>query len=119
MSEAGAAEPPSSGWWDRRRDLAGYVLTPLCTLVAAPVVACCAGLLASDGGPYPSVCEPVRAVDGCEERVLGVAAGYILSFVALWLVLWLLPWWRGLRVVRILLAVVALAVAVALALRLV
>ncbi|WP_146603531.1 hypothetical protein [Micromonospora endophytica] len=111
------AAPPRPGWRDRRRDLAGYLLVPLFTLIAAPVVACCAALLANDGGPYPEVCEPVRAVNGCEEEILGIAAGHILVAAALWLLLWLLPWWRGLRLVRIVLAAIAFVALTTLAIR--
>ncbi|MFY1573397.1 hypothetical protein ACN26Z_00685 [Verrucosispora sp. WMMD703] len=117
MSEAESTEPHRHGRLDRHRDLTGYVLTPLLTLAAAPLVACCTALLADDGQAYPSVCDPVRAVNGCEERVLGIVAGHVLSFAALWLLLWVLPWWRGLRMARILLAVIASAVVVALVLR--
>ncbi|WBB48675.1 hypothetical protein O3597_26980 [Verrucosispora sp. WMMA2044] len=117
MSGAESSEPPRRGRLDRHRDLTGYVLTPLYTLVGTPLVACLTALLAEDGQPYPSVCDPVRAANGCEERVLGIVAGHVLSFAALWLLLWVLPWWRGLRLARILLAVIASAVVVALVLR--
>ncbi|MFC7549032.1 hypothetical protein [Plantactinospora sp. GCM10030261] len=111
------------GWLkDRRRDLAGWLVTPLLTLVAAPVVACMAGVLASfrDGSlSQPALCREALADNRCEETTLGVIGGHVVIAGALWLLLWMIPWWRGLRTPRILLAVAATVVLALLPVRLV
>ncbi|RLP87670.1 hypothetical protein EAD89_18405 [Micromonospora sp. BL4] len=104
---------------DRRRDLAGWLVTPLFTLVAAPVLACFAGVLGSLGdknGP-PALCEEAMAENMCEEASLGVIGGHVVISSAMWLLLWVIPWWRGLRTVRVLLAVAATVVLVLLPVR--
>ncbi|WP_406106170.1 hypothetical protein [Micromonospora globbae] len=114
MADTETVAPPGRGWPDRRRDLAGWLLTPLYTIVGAPVVAGCIGLVVMTGGAQrPEFCASVRADNGCEEKVLAVLGGHAVLFGALWLSLWALPWWRGLRVPRIVLAVVAFGVLVA------
>ncbi|MBY8871823.1 hypothetical protein K7640_08215 [Micromonospora sp. PLK6-60] len=98
---------------DRRRDLAGWVVTPLLTLVAAPVLACAAGLLASLLHPSPhspALCQQALADNRCEETTLRVIGGHVAIAGGLWLLLWVVPWWRGLRPLRILLAVAATVV---------
>ncbi|WP_157740204.1 hypothetical protein [Micromonospora auratinigra] len=89
-------------------------MTPLLTLVAGPVVAGCLGMLVTLGDQSePAFCDRVRAENGCEEATLAMLAGHAVGFAVLWLLLWAVPWWRGLRAVRILLALVAVMVLVA------
>lgn len=104
---------------DRRRDLAGWLVTPLFTLVAAPVLACIVGMLGNLGdhnGP-PALCEQAMADNMCEETSLGVIGGHVVISGTMWLLLWIIPWWRGLRTVRVLLAVAATVVLVLLPVR--
>ncbi|WP_431879053.1 hypothetical protein [Micromonospora marina] len=105
---------------DRSRDLAGWLVTPLFTLVAAPVLACVAGVLATfaagnDG--TPALCAESKAYNLCEETILGVAALHVAIAGGIWLLLWVLPWWRGLRTARVVLAVAATVVLVLLPVR--
>ncbi|MCI4063434.1 hypothetical protein MRQ36_12945 [Micromonospora sp. R77] len=107
-------------WPDRRRDLAGWLLTPLVTLVAAPVTAGAVGVLILLGGGFsqsPTFCESVVSDNRCEEKTLAMLGEHAVLFGAVWLLLWLVPWWRGLRTPRVLLAVVATLVLVAAPLR--
>lgn len=98
---------------DRRRDLAGWLLTPLYTLVGAPVLAGCVGIVAVLGSNRPpEFCAAARADNACEEATLAMLGGHAVLFAAMWLLLWLVPWWRGLRIPRILLAILAAAVLV-------
>jgi hypothetical protein len=101
-----------TGGLDRRRDLPGWVLTPLVTLVLGPASAAFIGvIMALQGvGSAPVPCEQVAADNGCEELTLGLLGGHAVGFGLLWLLLWLMPWWRGLRAARIWLAVAACAV---------
>ncbi|WP_433535186.1 hypothetical protein ACQPZK_24275 [Micromonospora sp. CA-249363] len=104
---------------DRRRDLAGWLVTPLFTLVAAPVLACGVGLLGNIGdhnGP-PTLCEEAVVDNICEETSLGVIGLHVAIAGVMWLLLWIIPWWRGLRTVRVLLAVAATVVLVLLPVR--
>ncbi|MEV0398407.1 hypothetical protein [Polymorphospora rubra] len=106
---------------DRRRDLAGWLVTPLFTLVAAPVLACIVGVLANLGNDAmhtPALCEKAMANNMCEETTLGVIGGHAVVSGAMWLLLWVIPWWRGLRTLRVLLAVAATVVLALLAVRL-
>ncbi|WP_146766702.1 hypothetical protein [Micromonospora noduli] len=99
---------------DRHRDLAGWLVTPLFTLVAAPVLACLVGVLGSLGdhnGP-PALCKEAMAENMCEETSLGVVGVHVVISGVMWLLLWVIPWWRGLRTVRVLLAVAATVVLV-------
>lgn len=98
---------------DRRRDLAGWLLTPLYTLVGAPVLAGCVGMIVVLGADQPpELCAAARADNTCEETTLAMLGGHAVLFAVMWLLLWLVPWWRGLRILRILLAVLAAAVLV-------
>lgn len=104
---------------DRRRDLAGWLVTPLFTLVAAPVLAGIAGGLATlavNNAP-PALCEETTAYNMCEESILGVIGRHVVISAAMWLLLWVIPWWRGLRTLRVLLAIAATVVLVLLPLR--
>ncbi|MEV6811155.1 hypothetical protein [Micromonospora sp. NPDC051296] len=95
-------------------------MTPLFTLVAAPVLACIAGVLASLGNNAtrtPALCAKAVADNMCEETTLGVIGGHVVISGAIWLLLWVIPWWRGLRTLRVLLAVVATVVLVLLPVR--
>ncbi|MGW5557922.1 hypothetical protein ACWER9_11930 [Micromonospora sp. NPDC003944] len=106
---------------DRRRDVAGWLVAPLFTLVAAPVLACIAWFTADffyNSHSTPSLCEEAVADNMCEETTLAVIGQHVLITGGIWLLLWIIPWWRGLRALRILLAVVATAVLVLLAVRL-
>ncbi|MFF0234310.1 hypothetical protein [Micromonospora sp. NPDC005254] len=104
---------------NRRRDLAGWLVTPLFTLVAAPVLAGIVGVLGNFGdhnGP-PALCKKAVADNMCEETSLGVIGTHLAISGAMWLLLWIIPWWRGLRTVRVLLAVAATVVLVLLPVR--
>lgn len=105
---------------DRRRDLAGWLVTPLFTLVAAPVLACIAGVLATlaaENNAPPALCAETKAYNMCEESILGAAGLHVVISAGMWLLLWVLPWWRGLRTLRVVLAVAATVVLVLLPLR--
>jgi hypothetical protein len=105
---------------DRRRDLAGWLLTPLVTLVLGPAVAASVGLLILLWGgldEIPDVCAETVADNRCEEISLEMISQHVAVFAVLWLALWLLPWWRGLRGVRIAIAVLACVVLVVAPLR--
>ncbi|MEV1013487.1 hypothetical protein AB0I89_26810 [Micromonospora sp. NPDC049801] len=104
---------------DRRRDLAGWLVTPLFTLVAAPVLAGIVGVLGNIGdsnGP-PMLCKEAIADNSCEETSLRVIGVHVAIAGTMWLLLWIIPWWRGLRTVRVLLAVAATVVLVLLPVR--
>jgi hypothetical protein len=104
---------------DRRRDLAGWLVTPLFTLVAAPVLAGIVGVLGNlphQSGP-PPLCETAVADNMCEETSLKVIGTHVAISGVMWLLLWIIPWWRGLRTVRVLLAVAATVVLVLLPVR--
>jgi hypothetical protein len=106
---------------DRRRDLAGWLLTPLVTLVLGPALAVAVlALMAlyTDLGTTSDACRAAAAGNRCEEITLGMLGGHAVLFGVLWLLLWLTPWWRGLRTARMALAVVACLVLVAAPLRL-
>ncbi|MEV4657804.1 hypothetical protein [Micromonospora sp. NPDC049301] len=113
------ARPPAlarAGRLDRRRDLAGWLLTPLTTLVVAPVVAAALGIVVLVGGAFdraPALCESALGDNRCEEVTLGMLGEHAVISAAVWLLLWLVPWWRGLRKLRILLAIIVCAVLVA------
>ena len=105
---------------DRRRDLAGWLLTPLITLVLGPAVAAAVGMLMVLGeafGEVPEVCAKTLADNRCAEITLEVVGQHVAVFGVLWLALWLLPWWRRLRGLRIGIAVLACLVLVAAPLR--
>ncbi|MFY1617074.1 hypothetical protein [Micromonospora sp. WMMD736] len=104
---------------DRRRDLAGWVVTPLFTLVAAPVLAGIVGVLGNMQNDHrtPALCEEAIADNMCEETSLGVIGLHLAIAGVMWLLLWTIPWWRGLRTVRVLLAVAATVVLVLLPVR--
>ncbi|MFD2764266.1 hypothetical protein [Micromonospora eburnea] len=55
----------------------------------------------------PEFCAEARLDNRCE-TTLAMLAGHVVLFVVLWLV----PWWRGLRTLRILLAILAAVVLV-------
>jgi hypothetical protein len=113
VPDSGGA-PPRPSRPNRRRDLAGWLLTPLLTVVTAPALAFAVGvaLLVAPSTGSPPMCDSVRAENGCEEATLAMWGAHGVVFAVLWLLLWLLPWWRSLRVPRNLLAVVATLVLV-------
>jgi hypothetical protein len=120
MSEPDVAQLPRAGWLDRSRDLAGWLLTPLITFVVAPLTAGIAAvflLLAGGFGRTPVICESAVAHNGCEETTYRVLGEHIILFAVVWLLLWVVPWWRGLRPLRVLLAIVAFAVLIAMPIR--
>ncbi|MET8118811.1 hypothetical protein [Micromonospora sp. NPDC005291] len=119
MSETDDAGSGRANWLDRRRDLAGWVLTPLVTLVVTPVLAGCTAMVTVLGADQPpALCEAVRSENGCEEATLTVLGAHLAVAAGMWLLLWLVPWWRGLRVPRVLLAVAVAGVVIAVPLRL-
>ena len=114
-------ETAAAAGFDRGRDLRGWVVVPVTTLVVAPLVAGSLGLLmvlAGGLGEAPSICAE-SAENQCEEITLNALGEHVALFGALWSLLWLTPWWRGLRTARIVLAVVAGAVLVLAPLRMV
>ncbi|WP_156312972.1 hypothetical protein [Micromonospora sp. HK10] len=116
MPVAPLSEPTRSGWLDRRRDLRGWLLTPLTTLVVAPVTAGAVAMVMLVGGAFdgtPALCEPAVGENRCEEVTLGMLGEHVVLAAAVWLLLWLVPWWRGLRKLRLLLAIIVCAVLVA------
>jgi hypothetical protein len=91
---------------DRRPDVLGYLLIPVVTIFAAPVLVAILGVVILGGGSGPpAICDEVRAVNGCEELTWSLVGLHVLGFLVLWAGLWALPWWRGLRTPRLLLAV--------------
>ena len=107
------AELPRVGRVNRCRDLAGWLVTPVVTLVVGPVLAALVGfgmVAGEDNRTPPSICRSQTAVNGCEETTLRVLGEHVLLFAVLWAALWLVPWWRGLRGLRIALAVLAAVV---------
>jgi hypothetical protein len=104
----------------RRRDLVGWIATPLATLVLAPALAISMGILVAESSTaYPQMCAAAAATNGCQETVYAMVAVHARFFLVGWLLLWALPWWRGLRPYRIVAAVLVGAVLVAAPLRLV
>jgi len=113
---------PGMSGFDRGRDVRGWVVVPLATLVVAPLVAGSLGLLMVIGGGLgeaPSICAARPGQNQCEETTLATLDEHLVLFGALWLLLWLTPWWRGLRAARIVLAVLAGAVLVLAPLRMI
>ncbi|SDT72687.1 hypothetical protein SAMN04489716_6469 [Actinoplanes derwentensis] len=103
------AEPEARGiaaWGsDRRRDLLAYIGVPLGTLFAAPALVLFWGIvILGSSTSSPAICDGVRVVNGCEEATWLVIRVHVLGFLGLWALLWVLPWWRGLRTPRALLA---------------
>ncbi|WBB70786.1 hypothetical protein [Micromonospora sp. WMMD812] len=118
MPEVEVAELTHIGRLDRRRDLAGWLFTPLVTLLAAPVIAGCVGMVVVLGADKPpALCASSSTDNRCEETTLAMWGEHAALFAAAWLLLWLVPWWRGLRVPRVLLAIIATAVVVAVPIR--
>jgi hypothetical protein len=97
-------EPKSAA--GQQRDLAHWLLMPWVTLiVAGPVFLASTGLALLDYGTCTAAdqgCASAQASRIWSWFTIGV-------FVAGWLSLWCLPWWRGLRRVRTIVAVAALA----------
>ena len=105
---------------DRGRDLRGWLVAPLVTLVLAPALAISIGILVAESSTsYPGICDAAAATNGCEEAVVAMFALHARIFAAGWLLLWALPWWRGLRPYRIGAAIVVGAVLLGAPLRLV
>jgi hypothetical protein len=101
----------------RERDLVGWLLTPIATLVLAPPLTMVLGFVLFTGSSSPAICHDVAGANGCEERTLGLIGEHGVIFIGLWLLLWVLPWWRSLRRWRIGMAVVAALVLLALPVR--
>jgi hypothetical protein len=96
---------------DRRRDLLAYIAVPVVTLFAAPMLVIFWGIvILGSGNGAPSMCDEVRAVNGCEELTWSLIRAHVLGFLGLWALLWALPWWRGLRQPRVMLALASGAV---------
>jgi uncharacterized membrane protein len=105
---------------DRRRDLRGWLITPLLALLLAPAATASVGvLIAKYSTAYPRFCAKVLAENRCEETIAAIVVTHARIFAAGLLLLLVIPWWRGLRPYRIWLAVMAGAVLVAAPLRLV
>jgi hypothetical protein len=93
---------------DRGRDLAGWLITPVVTLVLAlAVTGIMLLLLVGTSSLYPSVCDGVEAVNGCGEKVRDLLVLHFRIFAVGWVLIWAIPWWRGLHKFRIALAVLA------------
>ena len=75
------------------------------TLFAAPfLVLALALVILGNSSEAPAICDGVRAVNGCEELTWRVVRVHVLGFLGLWALLWVVPWRRGLRRPRVLLA---------------
>lgn len=83
---------------DRSRDMRGWLTTPLVTLLLAPGIAISLGILVSLSSTSP--------VDTGERAADDMLVLHARIFAVGWLLLWALPWWRGLRGIRIGAAVV-------------
>ena len=108
-----AAEIERIGWLDRRRDLVAWLVTPLATLIFAPMAAGALGLFLWQQGDLdksPAICKAVLADNGCEETTLSMLGEHLVFFGAAWLLLWLVPWWRGLLLPRVALALAVSAI---------
>lgn len=108
-----AAEIARVGWLDRRRDLVAWLVTPLVTLIFAPMAAGAVGLFFWQQGDLdksPAICKAVLADNGCEETTLGMLGEHLVFFGAAWLLLWAVPWWRGLLLPRVALALAVSAI---------
>jgi hypothetical protein len=76
-------------------------------------------MLALFGNDTAAPCEQSLLENRCEETTLRLLGLHGVLFGLLWLLLWAVPWWRGLRTPRIVLALVAGAVLIAAPLRMV
>jgi hypothetical protein len=88
-------------------------VTPLVTLIFAPMAAGALGLFFWQQGDLdqsPAICKAVLADNGCEETTLGMLGEHLVFFGAAWLLLWLVPWWRGLLLPRVALALAVSAI---------
>jgi hypothetical protein len=94
---------------DRSRDIPGWSLTPLVTLLLAPALAVSMSILVAASSTSTTAEQTADSTLVLHARI----------FVAGWLLLWALPWWRGLRDIRIGAAAVIGAVLVVGPLRLV
>ena len=101
----------------RPRDVAGWLLTPVSTLVLAPPLTMILSVALLAGGGPPALCERVTTANGCEELTLGVIGEHAVAFAVLWLALWVLPWWRSWRRARIVIALIASLVLLAIPVR--
>ncbi|MBB2947476.1 hypothetical protein FB565_007247 [Actinoplanes lutulentus] len=101
----------------RERDIVGWLLTPIATFVLAPPLTMILGFVLLTGDSSPAICRGVATANGCEELTLGLIGEHVVIFAALWLILWALPWWRSLRRARIVLAVIASVVLLAVPIR--
>ncbi|GAB4107425.1 hypothetical protein GCM10028790_64440 [Micromonospora taraxaci] len=83
------------------------------------MLACIVALLGNlgDHNGTPALCEKAVADNMCEETSLGVIGTHGAISGAMWLLLWIIPGWRGLRTVRVLLAVAATVVLILLPVR--
>jgi hypothetical protein len=96
---------------DRRRDLLAYIAVPVVALFAAPALVAFLGIaILGSTSEAPSMCDEVRVVNGCEELTWSLIRAHVLGFLGLWALLWVMPWWRGLRTPRVLLALASGAV---------
>ncbi|BAL89088.1 hypothetical protein AMIS_38680 [Actinoplanes missouriensis 431] len=112
MAEAGTAAPAR-----RERDITGWLITPVATLVLAPPLTMILGMVLLNGDSAPAICHDVAVANGCEELTLGLIGEHVVVFSLLWLALWALPWWLSLRRVRTIVAVVAAVVLLAIPIR--
>jgi hypothetical protein len=101
----------------RERDLVGWLVTPIATLVLAPPLTLILAFVILTGDSAPAICHDVAGANGCEELTLGLIGEHAVVFIALWLLLWVLPWWRSLRRWRIGVAVLASLVLLAVPVR--
>ncbi|MFI5495572.1 hypothetical protein [Actinoplanes sp. NPDC051859] len=122
----GPRAPTDRRRFDRSRDVRGWLLTPLAALLVGSAVAF--GLLVlvvegySDSSPYgysmTAFCIS-QELNGCEEAGLRWLGWGLRAFVVTWGAMWLLPWWRGLRPVRLGLAATVVLVMAAVPARLI
>lgn len=103
---------------DRHRDVAAWVTTPVVTLLVGPVVGFCTVAALSGLRTSPMLIDCTGGDNGCYQGQTSAIAHHVVAFLIGWLLLWCLPWWRGLRRVRILVAVLTVLPLVLLPIRL-
>jgi hypothetical protein len=97
---------------DRTRDLANWLTVPFVTLIAGPLLAVCTGVvltLLSHAGVSSLTENACTSTEGnvgldCYAAETALIQRHLAAFLIGWLLLWCLPWWRGLRRARLLIA---------------
>jgi hypothetical protein len=106
----------ADGVLDGTRDIVYWLLTPLLTILIGPALTASIGFLVvvSDNGEFCQRQPPNQ----CEEVTAALLTDHARLFVLALALLWAIPWWRGLRTTRLVLAAVTIAILVLAPLRL-